>query len=71
MQRTATNASFVRFNCCGVKKGTVGQLYDVVETWQEKALNVQGKALPCGHSPQEEVPAIFLAQLQGFLDSVL
>lgn len=53
------------------EKGTVGQLYDVVETWQEKAINVQGKALPCGHSPQEEVPAVFLAQLQGFLDSVL
>ncbi len=53
------------------EKGTVGQLYDVVETWQDKARHVQGNALPCGHSPQEEVPQLFLGQLQGFLDSVL
>lgn len=53
------------------EKGTVGQLYDVVSTWQDKAVDVQGAALPCGHSPQEEIPELFLAQLQGFLDSVL
>ncbi|KHJ65178.1 hydrolase [Pantoea rodasii] len=53
------------------EKGTVGQLYDVVATWQDKARDVQGSALPCGHSPQEEVPALFLNQLQGFLNSVL
>ena len=51
-------------------KGTVGELYDVVETWQDKALYVQGHALPCGHSPHEEVPELFLHQLQGFLDRV-
>lgn len=48
--------------------GTVGKLYDVVETWQDKALNPTGFALPCGHSPQEEVPALFLEKLQAFLD---
>ena len=53
------------------EQGTVGQLYDVVETWQDKARHVQGSALPCGHSPHEEVPKQFLHQLQGFLDSVL
>jgi len=37
-------------------KGTVGQLYDVLETWREKAVNVHGQPLECGHSPQEELP---------------
>ncbi|MRT43320.1 alpha/beta fold hydrolase [Enterobacteriaceae bacterium RIT702] len=53
------------------EKGTVGQLYNVVETWQDKARHIQGHALPCGHSPHEEVPELFLSQLQPFLDSVL
>lgn len=53
------------------EKGTVGQLYNVVETWQDKARNLSGHALPCGHSPHEEVPDLFLSQLQPFLDSVL
>ena len=48
-------------------KGTVGALYDVLETWREKAVAVQGRALPCGHSPQEEVPEQTLAELLGFL----
>ncbi len=49
------------------EKGTVGQLYDVIATWKEKALNVSGEALPCGHSPQEEVPERTLAVLLPFL----
>ncbi|WP_213992393.1 alpha/beta hydrolase [Sodalis sp. dw_96] len=48
-------------------KGTVGQLYDVVETWREKALDVRGNALPCGHSPQEEIPRRTLDELLDFL----
>lgn len=36
--------------------GTVGQLYDVAETWREKALYVEGQALDCGHTLQEERP---------------
>ncbi|HGN9372794.1 TPA: alpha/beta fold hydrolase [Citrobacter pasteurii] len=52
-------------------QGTVGQLYDVVDTWREKATHVQGEALPCGHSLQEEIPEIFMQKLQSFLRSVL
>ncbi|WP_158809965.1 alpha/beta fold hydrolase [Beijerinckia sp. L45] len=37
-------------------KGTVGALYDVLQTWRDKAVAVQGRALDCGHAPQEEVP---------------
>lgn len=37
-------------------KGVVGELYDVLETWRDKARDVQGTALPCGHAIPEEVP---------------
>lgn len=48
-------------------RGTVGALYDVVETWREKAVDVRGYALGCGHSPQEEAPAELLHRLDAFL----
>jgi haloacetate dehalogenase len=49
-------------------KGTVGQLYDVVATWHDKALSVKGEALPCGHSPHEELPELFLDKVGPFLE---
>lgn len=48
-------------------RGTVGALYDVVETWREKARHVQGHAIDCGHSPQEEAPEDVLRRLSDFL----
>jgi haloacetate dehalogenase len=48
-------------------QGTVGLLYDVLQTWREKASDVAGKALPCGHCVQEEVPSLFLAEVLPFL----
>ena len=48
-------------------KGTVGKLYDVVETWRDRALHPEGQALPCGHSPQEEVPDLFLKAWTDFV----
>ena len=48
-------------------RGTVGALYDVLATWRDKATDVQGHALDCGHSPQEEVPDALLAALDTFL----
>lgn len=48
-------------------RGTVGALYDVVETWREKARHVQGHAIDCGHSPQEEAPEDVLRSLSDFL----
>jgi len=47
--------------------GTVGALWDVLATWREKALDVRGHAIACGHSPQEEAPEAFLAALEEFL----
>src|ERR1019366_5941015 len=37
-------------------KGVVGQLYDVLETWRDKAIDVRGEALDCGHLLPEEAP---------------
>jgi len=50
-------------------QGTVGALYDVIATWQEKAINVQGKPLPCGHSLMEEQPELFSAEVLAFLQN--
>ncbi len=47
--------------------GTVGRLYDVLETWREVADDVRGRALPCGHLLQEERPSDVLADLREFL----
>ena len=48
-------------------KGVVGQLYDVLATWREKATMVAGCALDCGHTLQEEAPAALLRELIPFL----
>lgn len=47
-------------------RGFVGQTYDVLETWREKALDVRGGALDCGHTLQEELPDKLLAEMTGF-----
>ncbi len=49
-------------------KGTVGKLYDVIETWSDRAQHAEGEALPCGHSPEEEAPELFLEKYRAFLD---
>jgi haloacetate dehalogenase len=47
-------------------KGVVGQLYDVLATWREKANDVSGKPLDCGHLLPEEAPEETLAELRRF-----
>lgn len=49
-------------------KGTVGRLYDVLETWREKAQDVRGHALPCAHSLMEEAPEDFITATLPFLE---
>ncbi len=51
------------------EKGVVGKLYDPLPIWREKALDVRGEALPCGHFLPEEAPAETLAALSTFLRS--
>ncbi|MBN8534631.1 MAG: alpha/beta hydrolase [Rhizobiales bacterium] len=48
-------------------RGTVGQLYDVLETWREKALTIEGRALDCGHTLQEELPGETASEIIAFL----
>lgn len=47
--------------------GTVGRLYDPLAIWRGKAVEVEGRALPCGHFLPEEAPAETLAALLPFL----
>ena len=47
-------------------QGTVGKLYDVLETWREKADSVEGHPYNCGHSPQEECPEELIPDLMSF-----
>lgn len=47
-------------------KGVVGQLYDVLETWRDKATDVSGTALDCGHLVPEEAPEATLDALLSF-----
>src|SRR4029077_7516554 len=44
-------------------RGTVGALYDVLETWRDKAIDVVGRAFDCGHAPEEEPPEEPIAAL--------
>lgn len=48
-------------------RGTVGRTYDVPATWREKAHDVRGFALDCGHTLQEERPDLVLTALRDFL----
>jgi haloacetate dehalogenase len=47
--------------------GKMHQLFDVLATWREKAGDVRGRALPCGHFIPEEAPDELLAELLPFL----
>lgn len=47
-------------------RGTVGALYDVLATWRDKATHVEGRALDCGHTLQEELPDETFVELNRF-----
>jgi haloacetate dehalogenase len=47
--------------------GKMHTLFDVLESWREKAGVVTGHALPCGHFIPEEAPDELLAGLRPFL----
>jgi haloacetate dehalogenase len=48
-------------------RGAVGKLYDVLGVWREKADDVTGGPLDCGHILQEEAPGPLLEKLLTFL----
>jgi haloacetate dehalogenase len=40
--------------------GIVGKCFDVLALWRERAQDVSGRSLPCGHYIAEEAPALLL-----------
>jgi haloacetate dehalogenase len=46
--------------------GAVGKCFDVLALWRERALQVSGRALPCGHYVPEEAPGELLAEALQF-----
>ncbi|MCI0480429.1 MAG: alpha/beta hydrolase, partial [Candidatus Dadabacteria bacterium] len=51
-------------------KGFINRTYDVIDTWKEKAVNVQGRALDCGHFLPEEKPDVVYDELIKFFSSI-
>jgi haloacetate dehalogenase len=47
-------------------KGLMGRAHDVLATWRDKAVEVSGRALPCGHYLPEEAPEETLDELLRF-----
>jgi len=43
------------------------RLYNVLDTWKERASNVAGKPLPSSHFIAEEIPETLLSELGHFL----
>ncbi len=50
-------------------RGVIEANYDVLAVWRDKARDVRGRALPCGHFLAEEAPGETLAELRAFLDT--
>jgi haloacetate dehalogenase len=51
------------------ERGNVGQLFDVMAIWRERASTVRGRGLPSGHNLQQEAPEQTLAEVRTFLRS--
>ena len=46
--------------------GAVGQCFDVLALWRERATQVTGNSLPCGHYLAEEAPELVISHALGF-----
>lgn len=46
--------------------GAVGNCFDVLDLWRNRAKDVSGRSLPCGHYIAEEAPALLLAEALDF-----
>ena len=46
--------------------GAVGQCFDVLDLWRERAADVTGLSLPCGHYIAEEAPELVIHQALDF-----
>ena len=48
------------------ERSHVNRSYQPIAAWKERATNVRGKCLPCGHYPAEQVPDETYAELRAF-----
>ncbi len=49
------------------EKSHVHRSFEPLEAWRERAADVRGRSLPCGHYPAEQVPDDTYAELRAFL----
>jgi len=49
------------------ERGAWPRLYDVLDTWKERASDVRGGQIPSGHFIAEEKPDLLMAELEKFL----
>jgi haloacetate dehalogenase len=47
-------------------RGFVNRTYDVLNVWRERATQIEGRALDCGHFLPEEAPEAVAAELKRF-----
>lgn len=50
------------------QRGAMHPLFNVLETWKERATNVSGRALNAGHYLAEEIPELLLPELKKFFE---
>ena len=50
-------------------RGVIERSYDVLSVWRERAADVSGRALDCGHFLAEEAPDATLVALKAFFDA--
>ncbi len=51
------------------EKGPFHRMYNVLQTWQDRAFQAQGKAMPTGHFLPEQMPEELTGELKSFLRS--
>jgi haloacetate dehalogenase len=51
------------------EKGPFHRMYDVLQTWRDRANQASGKALPAGHFLPEQVPEQLIGELKPFLEA--
>jgi haloacetate dehalogenase len=49
------------------EKGPFHRMYNVLQTWRDRAMQAEGKSMPTGHFLPEQMPAELTQELQSFL----
>ena len=51
------------------EKGPFHRMYNVLQTWQERAIRAQGKAMPTGHFLPEQMPQELMQEIITFMSA--